>query len=236
MKKNEIIKPEQAGFRNNRRTLDHLLRLTSDVETCINRKKINIAVALDLEKAFDTVHREGILVEMKKIGINGQMYNYVRSFLTNRTFQVRVEDTLSDIHVQENGTPQGAVLSPTLFNIAINTINTIKEKHTLVRSGLFADDNALWLKPEACVRARKTGIQKSRKIIENATNDLIKELQSKGFKVNTEKTQIIIFNKQNKNLELTEFKIDGKTIKPQNKIKYLGVTYNSQLKLKHHID
>ena len=37
--------------------------------------KRNIAVALDLEKAFDTVHRDGILMDLKSKKIVGNMDN-----------------------------------------------------------------------------------------------------------------------------------------------------------------
>ena len=42
-------------------------------------KKINIVIALDREKAFDTVHRERILVETKRIGITRQCLMIYRS-------------------------------------------------------------------------------------------------------------------------------------------------------------
>ena len=41
----------------------------------------------------------------------------VKSFLEDRTTQVRVGSTLSDLYDQEQGVPQGAILSTTLFNV-----------------------------------------------------------------------------------------------------------------------
>ena len=64
--------------------------------------------------------REGTLAELQSLGVKGQMYNYILDFLSDRTFQVRVGDTISDRYTQETGTPQGAVLSPTIFNVLIN--------------------------------------------------------------------------------------------------------------------
>ena len=40
---------------------------------------------------------------------------FISSFLSDRLFQVKIGSTLSDFHVQENGVPQGSILSPVLF-------------------------------------------------------------------------------------------------------------------------
>ena len=42
-------------------------------------------------------------------------------FLTDRTFQIHLGTILSDVFHQE-GVPQGAILSTTLFNVKINDI------------------------------------------------------------------------------------------------------------------
>ena len=40
------------------------------------------------------------------------MFTFIRAFLSNRTFQVRLEPCLALFKRSENGTPQGSVLSP----------------------------------------------------------------------------------------------------------------------------
>ena len=71
-------------------------------------------------KAYDTLWKEGLLKNLKQMGIMGKMFNYIQNFGKDRTFQVKVGSSLSSTKTQVNGTPQGAVISPTLFNIAIN--------------------------------------------------------------------------------------------------------------------
>ena len=48
--------------------------------------------------------------------------NFISNFLSDRSFNVRIGSTLSDTFEQEQGVPQGNILSPTLFNIKINNI------------------------------------------------------------------------------------------------------------------
>ena len=54
--------------------------------------------------------------------MKGRLPNFIKSFLEDRTIQVRVGSTLSDLYDQEQGVPQGAILSTTLFNVKLNDI------------------------------------------------------------------------------------------------------------------
>ena len=236
---NDIIKNTQSGFRQKRQTMDHVVRLTHDVETCIKNNKINIAVFLDMQKAFDTLHKQGILLELKKIGVTGQMYNYIQCFLKDRTYQVRIEGELSDTFTQDNGTPQGSVISPTLFNILINSLPDLQTNNPNVEVGKYADDIAIWLKPQVCRNRRKNRIRNQQNIstrtIEKAANELISELEKRGFAVNIAKTQAIMFNKRPTET-IKSLKINGEEVNLSNTVKYLGVTFDHKLNFNAHID
>ena len=86
----------QSGFRRKRQTLDQLARLVHNAEKSRNMNKTTVAVLLDLEKAFDLLWREGALDALQKLNITGRAFNYIQDFLKDRTFQVRVGESLSD--------------------------------------------------------------------------------------------------------------------------------------------
>ncbi len=65
-----------------------------------------------------------------------------RSAQIKRTIQVRVGSAFSQIYPVENGTPQGSVSSPILFNLMINDIFTQIDMG--IGRSLYADDGALW--------------------------------------------------------------------------------------------
>ena len=59
-----------------------------------------MAVFIDFEEAFDIVQRKGLLIKLKKFGINGRMFDWIADFITDQTFQVRVRDALSPIYTK----------------------------------------------------------------------------------------------------------------------------------------
>ena len=69
----------------------------------------------DLEKAYDTTWRYGILKDIHKLGLRGRLPTFVENFLADPAMQVRVGFSLSDFYDQEQCVPQGGVLSTTLL-------------------------------------------------------------------------------------------------------------------------
>lgn len=53
-------------------------------------------------------------------GVSGRLLRYLRPFMTNRTFRVRIYAIMSDIRPVTQGVPQGSALSATLFNLVLS--------------------------------------------------------------------------------------------------------------------
>ena len=137
----------QSGFRKGRSTLDQLVRLVNVIRTSRLRKRKVLAVFMDLEKAFDLMWRSGVILKLTEYGIKGRTLKWIRNFLTDRKIRVKIDDECVDFQEQENGSPQGAVLSPTLFNVIGDSLKQ-KLHNLLIRYGVdlsqFADDSAVW--------------------------------------------------------------------------------------------
>ena len=134
LEKNNFLCPQQSGFRKNKSTMDSLAQLTSYIEKGFHNKKHTVAVFFDLEKAYDTVWRAEILNSLYEMGLRGNLPNFLENFLTNRQFCVRIGASHSEYVKQEEGLPQGSVLSVTCFAIAINDI--VKQLSTEVQCTL----------------------------------------------------------------------------------------------------
>lgn len=75
---------------------------------------------------------------LQDMGVQGNMLKFIDNFMNNRKFKVSIGNHLSEWHEQENGVPQGSVLSVTLFLVAINDIT--KNKVGDVKMIGYADD------------------------------------------------------------------------------------------------
>ena len=73
------------------------------------------------------------------MGLRGNLPIFIGNFLSDRTFQIHLSTVLSDkIFHQEEGVPQGAILSTTLFDIEINDI--VKQVNPGFECSLCVDD------------------------------------------------------------------------------------------------
>ena len=141
LESNDLLKNSQSGFRKGRGCIDQMLRLYNVVETNLKKGSTSIAVFLDFEKAFDMVWQDGLLYKLKQKGIHGHTLKFISNFLSDRTMQVQVGGSLSGVVGLDNGTVQGAILSPVLFLVMIDDLSEHLENVDLA---LFADDSTIF--------------------------------------------------------------------------------------------
>ena len=139
LENNDLLAKQQCGYRSNRSTVDHLVRLETLIRDAFIHNQHLVAVILDLQKAYDTTWKYGILKDLHKMGLRGNLSIFIGNFLSDRTFQIHSGTILSDKRFhQEEGVPQGAILSTTLFNVKINDI--LKQVDPGVEFSLYVDD------------------------------------------------------------------------------------------------
>ena len=73
------------------------------------------AILLDFSKAFDKVSHQLLAIKLDHYGIRGNLLQWIKSFLANRTQQVLVEGHTSSPAPITSGVSQGTVLGPLLF-------------------------------------------------------------------------------------------------------------------------
>ena len=250
LEENNILNPNQAGFRNKRECLDQVARIEQEVRSLrkANDKQYGVlAVFLDIEKAFDTSCRVLILDILFKNGVRGQMYNYIRAFLSNRTFRVKIGSELSEYKKITNGVPQGAVLSPTLFLVTLNFLNDsfFRDENTKkmnIKIAQFADDTAIFSKVKISDlnqyqnTERETDTNEDIDKVNLCANKTIKAIERAGYRVNAAKTEAVLFteDKKNTNVETTLI-INNNTIKTSKSAKYLGIILDKHLNFNEHL-
>ena len=111
-----LLSEKQCGFRKNHSMLDHLVCFETFIKNAFVKEEHILTIFFDLEKAYDTTWKHGILADLWDLGFRSQVF---QSFLPEHFFKVRVGSNLSELHEQEMGVPQGSILSPALLSIKI---------------------------------------------------------------------------------------------------------------------
>jgi len=94
-----------------------------------------------MSKAFDTIDHNILLDKLQLYGLRGNVLEWMRSYLSNRTQYVSVNNIKSDASTINRGVPQGSILGPLMFIIYINDIVNISQVLNMI---LFADDTNLF--------------------------------------------------------------------------------------------
>ena len=84
LESNNHISRFQSGFRSDRSTTDNLARLETFKRDAFIEKEHVVAVFFDLEKAYDTTWRYGILKDIHKLGLRGRLLHSLKTSLPTR--------------------------------------------------------------------------------------------------------------------------------------------------------
>jgi len=91
---NQLLTNYQAGFRQGRSTTDHIVRLETFIrDTFINNQHL-VAIFFDLEKAYDTTWKYGIMRDLYDMGLRGRLPLFINNFLNSRSDLERLYPTL----------------------------------------------------------------------------------------------------------------------------------------------
>ena len=139
---NKVLTPNQSAFRKLSSTVTSPINSTDYWYDNIDKKKLNLAIFLDLKKAFDTVDHRILIKKLVAYGIRGIPGGWRTSFLTCRKQFCSVNGQKSEARLVMCGIPQGSCLGPPLFIIYLNGFEKCLE---FSRASIYADDTHVTL-------------------------------------------------------------------------------------------
>lgn len=225
-----ILPEDQFGFRSARSTTQALVILKTDVGHAFNQRTPTIACSTDIEKAFDTVWQNGLVFKMKTAyHFDDHTCRCVLSYLSNRSFRVRIEHSLSREHNIDAGVPQGGSLSALLYILYIADMPTPPPHFCQIRRLQFADDMLIYVSTKNLADGEKR--------INEYLKHIVQYLNKWKVKINPSKCESIVFKGPYKRFGASANKlhnkvsvlVNGQALIPQQSLKYLGITFKKNL-------
>ena len=222
----KLLYPLQFGFRTNHSTEISLLHIIERIQKSLDNGQVACGIFLDLQKAFDTVDHSILLAKLRYYGIRGKVYDWFKSFLSDRSQYVSIGNVKSDVSFVIHGVPQGSVLGPLLFLIYINDMNNAINFSSIFH---FADDTNML----NCSR----NLKQLSKQVNIDLKQILHWLNANKISLNASKTEFVLFKHQRRHINFDlRIKINGQRLYPSSFIKYLGVYVDENLNWSKHIE
>lgn len=231
-----ILPDDQFGFRPHRSTTQPLVILRTHVAHAFNNKTPTIACTTDIEKAFDTVWKEGLVHKMRNVfNFNDHLCRCIHHLLRDRTFEVKVNNVVSDRFEVAAGVPQGGVLSAILYVIYTADMPQPPNHNNPIRRLQYADDMLIY------ISAKNLTMGQHR--INSYLSDIVRYMTKWKIKINPNKCEAIVFKGLNKHFSNAinaahnnvMISINGTTLVPQRTLKYLGIIFQKNLSETAHV-
>ena len=150
---NNILSDAQFGFRVGRSTIDAIFILNAVVNKVLNDKGRLYCAFIDLKKAFDSINHCNLWYKLFRLGIDGKMLRIVKNMYSIVKTCIKGNNSYSDFFDCIVGLKQGEVISPVLFSLFLDDIETFLRDDTecgfslddiLLVILLFADDMVIF--------------------------------------------------------------------------------------------
>ena len=136
------LSANQHAFRKGRSTESALTIFVEYAERALIKHEFMLGIFLDIQGAFDNVTIRGMIEGLRAKGVDEQTIVWYEAYLLTRTITAEHKGvSISKAPVQ--GTPQGGVLSPIMWNVAFESFIELYPDEEDVKITVFADDGSL---------------------------------------------------------------------------------------------
>jgi len=226
LEKNNLIDPNQYGFRSGHSTEDAIMKFVDHLEKEMIKNKHVVSIYIDVSKAFDSCDHSIIISKLKRLGLTGPSLELMKTYLKDRTQEIWVERECGGSFKINIGVGQGTILGPTLFKIYILDMY----RCTSLFNMRFADDTTL------------VGSGKNKEETEIFINEELKKVFewfcNNKLTLHPDKSRYIVHTKE----KIITLKLGNKNIMrcgeglQEESVKLLGILVDENLNWKHHIN
>ena len=231
---NNLHDSRQSAYRQFHSTETLLTKIHNDIMENGNSNEVSMLVMLDLSAAFDTIDHKILLTRLQNLyGVEGIALNWFKSYMTDRTNAVSINDTLSEKRKLKCGVPQGSKLGPVLFNTYIAPMSDIAKRHG-INDQKYADDEQLILS----FKPNGLDAMNAKTKMENCIRDIRDFLTTNKLCNNGSKTETILIGPKTrlKNFHIENLNIDHNHIEYTDCVKNLGVIFDKHMTMEKQVN
>ena len=232
---NEMMSEAQAGFRKGYSTTDQIFTLKSIVELLLCQGRKLFCTFVDYSKAFDSINRATLWKKLFSYGITGRVIDVITNMYKSIKSCVMDSGIQSDFFESHVGVRQGENLSPLLFALFLNDLDTFfsKQKGDTLHyiDKLYNDCNnnvsrmlnlfvLLYADDIVIMAENECGMQRNLNLLNEYCN-------CNGLRVNISKTKMMVFARSKTRLRnLPTFKCGNLDLDLVDDYVYLGICFN----------
>ena len=219
--KHNILYKFQSGFRKNHSTNFSLSHSADKLCKGFDSSLLTEVILIDLQKAFDTIHQNILLLKMPSLGFSREVIDWYKLYLSSRKFHVNIHDKFSTSADLRCRVPQGSILGPLLFLLYINDMPRAVDCDLF----LYVDDTCLLFQHKDLEQIKEELAQKFSNICDWFVDNKL------SIHFGEDKTKSILFSIKNRKRKIRVLDIqygDVKT-KQYSEAIYLGCELDESL-------
>ena len=223
---NKMYAKHQSAYRRNHSCETSIFQAVNFIQQSTLERKYVVLVSLDSSSAFDTVDHDLLLQRLEhQCMIKGQALKLLKSYLSNRTYSIKIGSVKSKPRISSYGVPQGSLLGPQFYNLYTSELEDVITECD-VNVEMYADDILLLL-------AFNEEDKKDAESRGNACLQKVKEWMERSFlKLNMDKTVFKLFAPKNGVNDLPYTLRYGTTVLiPSKSVTFLGAKLSESQKL-----
>jgi hypothetical protein len=218
-----LLSPRQFGYRPNHSSEQLITTLLQDWRSKLDCKQpcFISSLSLDVKKTFDSINHDILVSKLSNYRLSKSVIQLLTSYLSCRYQVMKIDSTKSSLLPVICGVPQGSILGPVLFLLAINELLTV-----FPTSYAYADDTLIY--------AGGSTIDQSVARCENLLHQVQNWYQKNCLQLNFSKIQFCTFSNRSVS-DAHSITINSTEIRPSNTLTLLGVTLDSSLSFNPHV-
>nr|AMS38365.1 hypothetical protein [Bactrocera tryoni] len=216
----------QHAYRAGRSTNTALYQLTSEIESSLENGEVMLCAFLDIEGAFDNTSHRSVARALEKRNVAAPVRRWIEAVLRTRIAETTVGDKRIRLGTTR-GCPQGGVLSPLLWSLVVDDLLALLTDNGIRCQG-YADD--------IVIIARGKYEDTLCDLIQRGLNLAKGWCREVELNINPSKTTVVPFTRRRSLPGLRNLTLGGREIEMTNKVKYLGLTLDSTLRWKQHVN